>query len=378
MKFKSKEFILLSSYPQSIVNFRGDLIVALQKCGITVHVVSPIAPKNSSVNKDLIRMGIIVHQIPLNRKGINPFLDLIYFLRLVALFIRIKPKYVMGYTIKPVIYGSMAATVCRVPYNFSLITGLGASFSNKVSGVNLIIQKILKHLYRISLSNSKTVFFQNIDDCELFIRNGLIKPNHKSVVVNGSGVNLEHYYKYPVPEKISFLLVSRLMIEKGVLEFATAAQKIKSIYPDVEFVLAGWHDGDSISKAEVDSWVEDGRLIFLGSLEDVRSAIKKCSVFVLPSSYREGVPRTILEAMSMGRAIITTDSPGCRETVINGKTGYLIKPQSTNELILAMLKFIKNQDLIYKMGENSRLLAEDKFDVHKINAVMLREMGIIK
>jgi glycosyltransferase involved in cell wall biosynthesis len=378
MKSRNKEFILLSSYPQSIVSFRGDLIIALQKYGITVHVVSPIASKNSSIYKELTRMGVVVHQISLNRKGVNPLLDLVYFLRLVALFVSVKPKYVMGYTVKPVIYGSMAAIVCRTPYNFSLITGLGASFVKRVGGVRAIIQRILEYLYRISLSGSNAIFFQNIDDYELFLKNGIIKSLHKSVIVNGSGVNLDYYYKYPVPDKISFLLISRLIDEKGVLEFASAAQRIRSIYPDIEFVLAGWHDDSSISKTKIESWVKDERLIFLGKLEDVRSVIKKCSVFVLPSSYREGVPRIILEAMSMGRAIITTDTPGCRETVIDGKTGYLIRPKSTDELVLAMLKFVKSKDLISKMGENSRRLAEDKFDVHKVNATMLRGMGIIK
>ena len=378
MKSRNKEFILLSSYPQSIVSFRGDLIIALQKYGITVHVVSPIASKNSSIYKELTRMGVVVHQISLNRKGVNPLLDLVYFLRLVALFVSVKPKYVMGYTVKPVIYGSMAAIVCRTPYNFSLITGLGASFVKRVGGVRAIIQRILEYLYRISLSGSNAIFFQNIDDYELFLKNGIIKSLHKSVIVNGSGVNLDYYYKYPVPDKISFLLISRLIDEKGVSEFASAAQRIRSIYPDIEFVLAGWHDDSSISKTKIESWVKDERLIFLGKLEDVRSVIKKCSVFVLPSSYREGVPRIILEAMSMGRAIITTDTPGCRETVIDGKTGYLIRPKSTDELVLAMLKFVKSKDLISKMGENSRRLAEDKFDVHKVNATMLRGMGIIK
>ena len=163
MKSRNKEFILLSSYPQSIVSFRGDLIIALQKYGITVHVVSPIASKNSSIYKELTRMGVVVHQISLNRKGVNPLLDLVYFLRLVALFVSVKPKYVMGYTVKPVIYGSMAAIVCRTPYNFSLITGLGASFVKRVGGVRAIIQRILEYLYRISLSGSNAIFFQNID-----------------------------------------------------------------------------------------------------------------------------------------------------------------------------------------------------------------------
>ncbi len=376
MKLRANKFILLSSYPQSIVNFRGDLIVDLQRHGVTVHVVSPVIEENNSIYKDLIEMGVIVHKIPLNRKGINPFFDLIYFLRLVGLFISIRPKYVMGYTVKPVIYGSMAATICRVPYNFSLITGLGSSFVNEATRTRAVIQKILKYLYRIALSGSNTIFFQNIDDCRLFLKNRIIKSLDKSVIVNGSGVNLEYYYKCPLPDEVSFLLISRLISEKGVLEFASAAQRINSIYPNVKFVLAGWHDDKSISDRKINSWVEDKRLVFLGNLEDVRDTIKSCSVFVLPSSYREGVPRIILEAMSMGRAIITTDSPGCRETVIDGKTGFLIKPKSTDELVSAMLKFVKNKDLIDKMGKKSRQLAEDKFDVHKVNKAMLKGMDI--
>ena len=378
MKFRSNNFILISSHPQSIDDFRGDLITALQECGVIVHVVSLKINKSNDIYKDLKTMGVVIHQIPFNRKGINPFFDFVFLLRLVSLFISIKPKYVMGYTVKPVIYGSVAAMICRVPYNFSLITGLGSFFGEGLSKSHAIIHKILKALYRIALSGSNTIFFQNPDDCKLFLKNKIIKSLDKTVIVNGSGVNLEYYYKSQFPSKVSFLLISRLISEKGILEFASAAHEISSKYTNVKFALAGWYDNDSISKDTVDSWVEDGRLVFLGELEDVRSAIENCSVFVLPSFYREGVPRVILEAMSMGKAIITTDSPGCRETVIDNESGYLIKPKSTNELISAMLKFVKNEDLIDKMGKRSRQLAEDKFDVHKVNEVMLKGMGLSK
>lgn len=376
MKLQGNKFILISSHAQSLINFRGDLIASLKKFGISVHVVTPKINKNSNDYKDLINLGVVVHQIPLNRKSINPFFDLIYLLRLVGLFISIRPKYVMGYTVKPVIYGSIAAMICRVPRNFSLITGLGSFFGDELNLTSKIIHKILSYLYRIALSGSDKIFFQNIDDSRFFLKNRIIKSLDKSEIVNGSGVNLEYYYKSPFPSEVSFLLISRLIREKGVIEFSQAAKKIRSTYPNVKFILAGWYDDKSISNITINSWVEDGRLVFLGKLEDVRDAIENCSVFVLPSFYPEGVPRVILEAMSMGRAIITSDSPGCRETVINDISGYLIKPKSSDELMLAMLKFIKNNNLIHEMGKKSRQLAEDKFDVHKVNEAMLKGMNI--
>jgi glycosyltransferase involved in cell wall biosynthesis len=176
-------------------------------------------------------------------------------------------------------------------------------------------------------------------------------------------------------------MLARLLNSKGVRIYFEAAKNIKALYPDIIFYLAGNVDdlnNDSISKVELDSWVKSGVIDYYGSLKDVRSAIVNCSVYVLPSFYREGTPRSILEAMSTGRAIITTDTPGCRETVVNGKNGYLIAPKSAPDLVNSMLKFVKNPNIISDMGIKSREIAEEKYDVKKVNLKMLRTMKIVK
>jgi glycosyltransferase involved in cell wall biosynthesis len=199
-----------------------------------------------------------------------------------------------------------------------------------------------------------------------------------SCTVSGSGVNLDRFAPTHLPNKASFLFAARLLNGKGVREYIDAASRIRGMHPGIEFGLAGWIDDnpDSISQDELDAWVEEGCVRFYGKLLDVRPAISKCSVFVLPS-YREGVPRSVLEAMAMGRAIITTDTPGCRETVVNGENGFLIPVRSVDALEAAMQKFIDRPEIIQQMGMRSRTIAEDKFDVQKVNAVMLREMEIV-
>jgi glycosyltransferase involved in cell wall biosynthesis len=199
------------------------------------------------------------------------------------------------------------------------------------------------------------------------------------VVVNGSGINLSEFGFSPVTSgPPRFLLISRLIGAKGVREYAAAAQQLRRANSDVRFRLVGWVDkgADAISSDELDGWVQSGDIEYLGRLEDVRSAIVDCTVYVLPSAYREGTPRTVLEAMSTGRAIITTDAPGCRETVVDGENGYLVPVKSVEELVAAMQRFIDDPQLAVKMGKRSREIAEEKYDVRKVNAIMLHEMGI--
>ena len=205
---------------------------------------------------------------------------------------------------------------------------------------------------------------------------GIVNRATSTLVVNGSGVDLKHYYVTQLPSNINFLLIARLLNSKGVRIYADAARKIKENYPDVLFTLVGKIDEnpDAISQNELDQWMNDGVINYLGHLSDVRKAISDCSVYVLPSYYREGTPRSILEAMSMGRAIITTDLPGCRETVIDGDNGFLVKARSVENLVKALLNFIEKPDCVNSMGLRSREIAEEKYDVHMVNSVMIREM----
>jgi glycosyltransferase involved in cell wall biosynthesis len=370
------KFLMIAGLADSLLNFRAPLIAALTGRGLQVHVAAPDLPAGHPTRVQLEAMGLTVHSIPLLRTGTNPIADLKTLWGLWRLMRRVQPHYVLGYTIKPVIYGSLAAWLAGVPRRFALITGLGYAFQGE--GQRGWLQALVQWLYALALSRVVLVFFQNPDDEALFHQRGILTANTPSCVVNGSGVDVSSFTVAPLPPRpLRFLLIARLLGDKGVREYAQAAQRVRAVYPSVTFALVGWIDTnpDAVTQQELDAWVAQGSVEFLGRLSDVRPAIAACSVYVLPS-YREGTPRTVLEAMAMGRPIITTDAPGCRETVVDLDNGFLVPVKSVDALVQAMLEFINNPALAARMGQRSRQMAEDKYDVHKVNAVMLHEMGI--
>ena len=374
------KFLVIASYADSLINFRGPLLDALLARGLSVSVAAPGLPAGSAVRADLESKGITVYEIPLQRVGTNPFADLMAFISLCKLMVRVNPEAVLAYTVKPVIYGLLAARLMRVRRRFALITGLGYAFqhaTNPGSGGRGLLQSLVQHLYALALRPATRVFFQNPDDEALFKEMRLIASETPSTVVNGSGVDLSNFGVVPLPGSVSFLLIARLLGDKGVREFVAAARAVKAKHEGVVFKIVGWIDEnpDKISPDELDAWIADGTVQFLGRLKDVRPAISDSSVYVLPS-YREGTPRTVLEAMAMGRPIITTDAPGCRETVIDGENGFLIPVKDVSELTAAMLRFVECPELIQTMGKQSRHLCEIKYDVKKVNEVMLDGMGI--
>lgn len=372
-----KRFLMVASYPDSLLNFRGPLLNALVAAGLDVHVAAPDLPANSEVRQRLEALGVQVHEVPLNRTGINPVSDFCSLFKLWRLMRRLKPDLSLAYTIKPVIYGNVAAWLAGVPHRFALITGLGYAFQGE-AGQRSWLKKIVQNLYRIALAKVNKVFFQNPDDEALFYDQGILNSaNRKTVVVNGSGIDVDSFTVAHFPETTQFLLIARLLCDKGVREYVQAATKVRKQYPNTVFGLVGWIDENpnAIDGDELQSWVDSGVVKFYGRLADVKPAIADSSVYVLPS-YREGTPRTVLEAMAMGRAVITTDAPGCRETVVHGKNGFLVPVKSTTELAAAMIHFIEKPELVVAMGRVSRLFAEEKYDVRKVNNHMLREMGI--
>lgn len=372
------KFLLIAGFPDSLIEFRGALLDALLTCGMSVDVAAPDLPEDSAMRRRLEARGLRVHDIPLQRTGMNPVMDLATLMHLRRLMLQIRPDYVLGYTIKPVIYGSLAARLAGVPRRFALITGLGYAFTgSRGKGLRGVLRGLVQQLYRLALRGSDKVFFQNPDDQALFRKLRLLDASIPSCVLNGSGVDVGRFQTSRLPEKPSFLLIARLLGDKGVREYAEAARLVRSKYPGAVFRLVGWIDSnpDAIRQDELEGWVREGTVDYLGRLEDVREAIANCSVYVLPS-YREGTPRTVLEAMSMGRPIITTDAPGCRETVVEGGNGFLVPVKGVKELAEAMTRFVEDPELAQRMGSRSRLIAEEKYDVRRVNAVMLREMGI--
>lgn len=369
-------FLLIASLAESLVNFRGPLIAALQAKGVEVCVAAPDLPAASATCAVLESRGVTVHSVPMVRTGTNPIADLRTLLALWRLMRRVRPDVVMGYTIKPVIYGSLAAWLADVPRRFALITGLGYTFQG--DGHRGPLRSLVKRLYSLALSRVDLVFFQNPDDHTLFLQRGILSRSTRSFVVNGSGVDVSNFSATLLPHgHTRFLLIARLLGDKGVREYAEAARILRRANPEVTCALVGWLDSnpDAIRQSELDGWIADGSIEFLGRLDDVRPAIANCSVYVLPS-YREGTPRTVLEAMAMGRPVITTDAPGCRETVVNGDNGYLVPVRSIDELVSAMQRFIDDPGLTSRMGGRARQIAEEKYDVHKVNASMLTRMGI--
>lgn len=375
----SMKILVVASAAESLVNFRGPLIKAFRERGLDVHVAAPDFATSGETQMRLETMGITTHCITMSRTGMNPLADIRCMWSLWVLMLKIKPEIMFAYTIKPVVYGVIAASLAGVHKRFVLITGLGYAFTGSASGIRLLVKSIAQGFYAVALKRAEKVFFQNPDDESCFKRLGLIPKDGLSLVVNGSGIDLVGFDVSPLPtDNINFLLIARLLGDKGVREYVEAARLVRLTYPSVCFRLVGWIDSnpDAISQAELDQWIDEGTIEYLGRLKDVRGAIACCSVYVLPS-YREGTPRTVLEAMAMGRPIITTDAPGCRETVINGYNGFLVPIKSVSGLVQAMKRFIEDKKLIQTMGICSRQLAEKKYDVNKVNEAMISEMGVL-
>ncbi|MCW7553164.1 glycosyltransferase family 4 protein [Endozoicomonas gorgoniicola] len=374
MKPRSNIVFISASYAPSLLNFRRELIVSFIDNGYKVHAAAPKVDDDIKVKLDAL--GVVVHEVYMQRTGLNPLIDIMYCWSLVRILRDIRPSIFLAYTIKPVIYGSFAAFIAKIPTRFALITGLGFAFTSKVTGLKRLIVSISRKLYKAALSRSTHVLFQNPDDRQLFTELGLVNIK-KCGLINGSGVDLQHYQAAPLPSNSVFLFIGRLLADKGIREFASAARIVKESNPQARFLVAGWIDTNptAIDQTELEEWINSGTIEFLGKLSDVRPAIRECSVYVLPS-YREGTPRTVLEAMAMGRPVITTDAPGCRETVIDGRNGYLVPVKAVDELAEAMTRFIDNPALRATMGQESRLIVNDKYDVHKVNRSIMQQLGI--
>ncbi|MFW5804883.1 MAG: glycosyltransferase family 4 protein, partial [bacterium] len=373
------KIFIISNAPRSLYRFRGKLIKELIHLGHEVHALTPIGESEDNISK-IRSTASQVHEYYLNRTGVSLYQDFKTLISLIRLMRSIRPDMVFSYTIKPVIYGSIAASIARVPKVFSLINGTGFSFSDDGKS-KIFLHFLIKRLFSISLKRNKFVFFQNKDDRDLFIQNNLVKAK-LSGITNGSGVDLKEFNFHPMNKGnvIKFLYIGRFFKQKGINLFVEAAKIIKNKYGiSVEFQLIGriGNDKNSVKKDELESWEKKGLVKNLGFVEDVKSIIVNSHVVVLPSYYREGVPRSLLEALAIGRAIITTNSIGCKETVKDGENGLLIEPNNLHALIEAIEVLINNSNLLEEMGKKSRILAEHKFDVDVINKYMLGKMNLV-
>ncbi|TRO10075.1 glycosyltransferase family 1 protein [Ectopseudomonas mendocina] len=371
-----KRFSIVSSYARSLHNFRGDLVRKINMSGFQVDCLGPIA---SSSDLQKIQ-GLGGNYIPyrVDRNGLNPFNDFRMFASLFLYFWRCKPDAVMAYTIKPIIWSGIALQFMRGSKFYALITGLGFAFEG-FGFKRSVLRHIVSVLYKISLCRAEKVIFQNPDDMRYFVSHGIVDVS-KCVLIPGSGVDAEYFSYKPLPVEgdLVFLMISRLLVEKGVRFYVAAARLIKSRYPNVRFTLLGPLDSspDAIDLEEVKTWCDEGIIEYLGETDDVRPFINDCHVFVLPSFYGEGLPRTILEAMSVGRPILTTDNVGCRETVFENQNGFLVPVRDTGALADRMNWFVEHQDELESMGLRSRDLVMTHFEVDIINNMFLRVFGV--
>ncbi len=354
---KKKIIAIVINTSWNIFNFRLGLLKALQEEG---YRIVAIAPKDDYSEK-LEALGFEYHNIDINNKGTNPIEDAKLVFAFYKLYKEIDPDILLQYTIKPNIYGSMAAGMLGIPV-ISNISGLGTVFLN-----DSLSSKIARFLYKISLKKN-TVFFQNNDDRDLFVKNNLIKVE-QTTLVPGSGINTELFKPKQIQEEnkkdITFLFIARLVRDKGIVEYIEAVKKIKSDYLNIQFkVLGSLYPGNptAITQEELNTWIDDGYIEYLGHSDDVKLEILKVDCIVLPS-YREGLSRVLLEAASLAKPIITTDTPGCRDVVNNGVNGYLCEVKDADSLAEQMEKMILLSDEARgEMGKKGREKVMKEFD----------------
>lgn len=388
--------VVVAGHAPSLVNFRAPLLAELVARGHRVSALAPPEPGGSAKTEAALRaMGVDLIRYPLDRGGVNPVRDAGTIMALRKLFLALKPDLVLLYTIKPVIYGSLAARWAGAPRVASLVTGLGYAFSGLGQGLGdglpdrprtmarRCLTDLVVRLYAKALERNQAVIFQNPDDRALFERLGIVGPGQRVAVVGGSGVDLAHFSPEPPvtahPETGApvFLCVARLLWAKGVGVYVEACRMLKRRHPHVICRLLGPTDDvpDAVPAEVVRRWREDRVVEVIDAVDDVRPQLAAASVFVLPS-YREGAPRSSLEAMSMARPVVTTDVPGCRQTVEDGVTGFIVPPFEPGELSRAMERFVLEPELIGQMGMAARRLAEERFNARKVTADMLAALPL--
>jgi glycosyltransferase involved in cell wall biosynthesis len=370
-----KMMIIIGVEPLSLINFRGDLIKSIEGAGVDVLSVS--SALTGPLKKEFVEKKIKHESASFKRNGLSPVQDLKTLTELFRLLRNKKPSFVLAYTVKPVIWGGIAASFTNTKF-YALITGLGFAFQGQ--GLKRkTLTKLVCFLYKLSLINATKVIFQNEDNRRLFVERNIVQFE-KTEVISGSGVDVKRF-QYVKPSDVvggvCFLCIARLLGEKGLREYAKAAEIVKKTHPKTSFILVGPEDTspDGISLLEVEEWTKNGAIEYNGSASDIRPFLEKAHVFVLPS-YHEGLPRSTIEAMSVGRPIITTNAVGCKETVEQNVNGFKVPVANSVALAEKIIWFIEHPDQIEPMGLASRKIAEEKFDVHKVNARMLEIMGL--
>lgn len=365
--------IVLSSFTTSLFWFRIDMMKSFRNAGCEVLAVGD-GPE-SEWSERFRELGIRYRQIPVQRNGTNPLHDLKTLRALHKLLKEERPDKIFAYQAKTVIYGGIVAGMLGIRDFYPLIAGVGSVFLG--DGLKRkLIRNILVTEYKWGLRKAPRIFFQNRDDLAVFTSHKIISES-KAVMINGSGVNIEKFIPTALPEETSFLCISRLIKDKGVCEYLEAARKIHCRHPEVRCVLVGPFDTNpsAIKPEELQPYLDDGSVEYVGEQKDVYPYLRDCTAYVLPS-YHEGTPKTVLEAMASGRPTITTDAPGCRETVEDGVNGYLVPVKDADAVVEAMEKIIADPGKTAEMACTARRIAEEKYDVNKVNLKIRQTMNI--
>lgn len=385
MKMKSHNYniVLIGNTSSTMIGFRSDLIKKLLENNY--HVYAFICEYTEADLKVIKALGVIPVLYKMDRGGLNPLSDLKTLLELKAKISEIKPLLVFSYFTKPVVYGSLAAKLSKTPKVIGMIEGLGTPFTIHKHGQSFkvkFIRFIQITLYKMVFPFLNKIIFLNTDDpIDLIEKNNIRHKTNAVEVLGPIGLDLN---KYPYAEwdeskDVSFIFIARLLAEKGIFEYIKAAKIVKQKYPKIKFKIIGGLDKENpygLTEQELDSIISSGAIEYPGFVTDVAKRIQDTAVFVLPSYYREGVPRSTQEAMAIGRPVITTDVPGCRETVVNGVNGFLVPKWNPEALAEKMCYFIENPQQINVMGLESYKIAQENFDVSKVNKKLFEIMGL--
>ncbi len=361
---------IIGTTAHSILGFRIDLIKSLIAKG---HEVYAFAQDYQESSKQTVEaLGAIAVQYRFNRTGLNPFVDLVNTYKLVKQLKFYGIEQTFCYFTKPVIFGTLAAVLAGVKRRYAMLEGLGFTFTPQAEGIPFktkLLKRVQVFLYQCTLPYLNRLILLNNDDKVDLIDH--YKINIKNITVLGPiGLNLADYSYSKAPiDSVSFLFIGRLLKEKGIFEYVNAAKLVKVKYPTAQFIILGSIDTENpggLSQYQLDKLIDEQVVNWPGFVTDIAQWLQETSIFVLPS-YREGFPRSTQEAMAIGRAVITTDVPGCRETVQEGVNGFLVAPYSAEVLADKMCYFIEHPEKIIEMGNNSYQIAQQNFDAAKVN-----------
>ena len=372
---------IIGTVASSILGFRANLIKTLLEQQHSIYAF--VSEYSQDELNAIAALGAIPITYELNRGGINPLVDAKATYALSKKIKEIAPDLVFSYFSKPVIFGTLAAKLAKVPRVLGMLEGLGYAFTEQPEGLNKkaqLIKKIQVILYKITLPQLDNIIFLNPDDPKDLLESHNIKVKQVDVL-GGIGLDLDEYHYQSIQtidSPVNFLFIGRMLKEKGIHDFIAAAKIVKQSYPDAQFTVLGAIDSSNpgaLQQSELNRLVSLNIINYPGQVDNVQRWIADSHVFVLPS-YREGVPRSTQEAMAIGRAVITKDVPGCRETVIDGVNGFLVEKWSPQALAEKMIYFIEHPEEIKKMGYESYKIAQDKFDADKVNKRLINMLGL--